>query len=165
MALFRSHSSFLHMMLTRAFGIVLSALLLFGFGIYILLIQPTMERVADAQMNQASSEMEASIQQLARGTETILYTIRGVLEHNVLFAGQDGVNDVAWPAEPQQIAEFNSFFLPFIDNNSSVSSIHIARLDGTELLVMRDDRGQPFNRLAGIDAANHKSDGIGAVGR
>ena len=32
MALFRSHSSFLHMMLTRAFGIVLSALLLFGFG-------------------------------------------------------------------------------------------------------------------------------------
>jgi hypothetical protein len=62
-------------------------------------------------MNQASSEMEASIQQLARGTETILYTIRGVLEHNVLFAGQDGVNDVAWPAEPQQIAEFNSFFI------------------------------------------------------
>lgn len=156
MALFRSHSSFLHMMLTRAFGIVLSALLLFGFGIYILLIQPTMERVADAQMNQASSEMEASIQQLARGTETILYTIRGVLEHNVLFAGQDGVNDVAWPAEPQQIAEFNSFFLPFIDNNSSVSSIHIARLDGTELLVMRDDRGQPFNRISHPDGNNNQ---------
>lgn len=73
MALFRSHSSFLHMMLTRAFGIVLSALLLFGFGIYILLIQPTMERVANAQMNQASAEMEASILQLAHGTEAILY--------------------------------------------------------------------------------------------
>ena len=61
MALFRSHSSFLHMMLTRAFGIVLSALLLFGFGIYILLIQPTMERDANAQMDQAAGEMQASI--------------------------------------------------------------------------------------------------------
>ncbi len=148
MALFRAHSSFLHMMLTRAFGIVLSALLLFGFGIYVLLIQPTMERVANAQMQQASSEMEASIVQLARGTDTILSTIRGVLEHNILFAEQEGVNDVAWPPQRQQIAEFNSFFLPFIDNNSNISSIHIARLDGTELLVMRDDRGQPFNRIS-----------------
>ena len=73
MALVPSRNSFLHMMLTRAFGIVLSALLLFSLGIYLLLIQPTMERVANAQMQQTSSEMAASIAQLAHGTETILY--------------------------------------------------------------------------------------------
>ena len=80
MALVPARNSFLRMMLTRAFGIVLSALLLFSLGIYLLLIQPTMERVANAQMQQTSSEMEASIAQLAHGTETILYTLRGVLE-------------------------------------------------------------------------------------
>ena len=156
MALFRSHSSFLHMMLTRAFGIVLSALLLFGFGIYILLIQPTMERVANAQMNQASAEMEASILQLARGTETILYTLRGVLEHNALSGPQPLDPAQPWPADMTKVADFNSFFLPFIDNNSSISSLHLARQDGAELLVMRDENGRAFNRISQPTATGNR---------
>jgi two-component system, sensor histidine kinase and response regulator len=148
MALFRSHSSFLHMMLTRAFGIVLSALLLFGLGIYTLLIQPTMDRVADAQMDEASSEMEASILQLARGTETILYTLRGVLERNALSGDMSHNPAQAWPADMTKVAHLNSFLLPFIDNNSSISSLHLARQDGAELLVMRDESGRVFNRIS-----------------
>ena len=156
MALFRSHSSFLHMMLTRAFGIVLSALLLFGFGIYILLIQPTMERDANAQMNQASAEMEASILQLARGTETILYTLRGDLEHNALSGPQPLDPAQPWPADMTKVADFNSFFLPFIDNNSSISSLHLARQDGAELLVMRDENGRAFNRISQPTATGNR---------
>ena len=38
--------------------------------------------------------------------------------------------------------------MPFIDNNANVSSLHLARLDGSELLVMRDASGRAFNRLS-----------------
>ena len=142
-----SRNSFLYMTLSRAFGIVLGALLLFGLGIHLLLIRPTMERVANAQMQQASSEMETSILQLARGTETILYTIRGVLEHNTLSKSAPDKPDQLWLEQPHQIAALNSFFLPFIDNNS-ISSIHLARQDGSELLILRDENGQPLNRIS-----------------
>lgn len=110
MALVPSRNSFLHMMLTRAFGIVLSALLLFSLGIYLLLIQPTMERVANAQMQQTSAEMEASIAQLAHGTETILYTLRGVLERNVLSGPQIPDPTRSWPIDTTKIAILNHFF-------------------------------------------------------
>ena len=156
MALFRTHSSFLHMMLTRAFGIVLSALLLFGFGIYILLIQPTMERVADAQLKQASSEMEASILQLAHGTETILYTLRGILERNALSGPQPQDPAQPWPVDMTKVADLNSLFLPFIDNNSSISSLHLARQDGAELLVMRDESGRVFNRISQLTPTGNR---------
>lgn len=148
MALVPARNSFLRMMLTRAFGIVLSALLLFSLGIYLLLIQPTMERVANAQMQQTSSEMEASIAQLAHGTETILYTLRGVLERNSLSKSPPADSTQPWPADITKIAELNHFFLPFIDNNASISSLHLARQDGSELLVMRDASGRAFNRLS-----------------
>ena len=110
MALVPARNSFLRMMLTRAFGIVLSALLLFSLGIYLLLIQPTMERVANAQMQQTSSEMEASIAQLAHGTETILYTLRGVLERNSLSKSPPADSTQPWPADITKLAELNQFF-------------------------------------------------------
>ena len=112
MALVPARNSFLRMMLTRAFGIVLSALLLFSLGIYLLLIQPTMERVANAQMQQTSSEMEASIAQLAHGTETILYTLRGVLERNSLSKSPPADSTQPWPADITKLAELNQFFCP-----------------------------------------------------
>lgn len=134
-------------MLSRAFGIALCALLLFGLGIHLLLIRPTMERMANAQMQQASSEMETSILQLAHGTETILHTIRGVLEHNIMVQSTQDESVGPWLEQPRRIAALNSFFLPFIDNNR-ISSIHLARQDGTEILVQRDEIGRPFNRIS-----------------
>ena len=148
MALARNRISFLYMMLSRAFGIVLGALLLFGLGINFLLIQPTMSRIADAEMQQASAEMETSILQLAQGTETILDTIRGVLEHNHLSPAGGSDGQQPWPAQQQELAALNSFFLPFIENHNSIFSIHLARLDGAEILVMRDENGHPFNRIS-----------------
>ncbi len=142
-----NRNSFLYMMLSRAFGIALCALLLFGLGIHLLLIRPTMERMANAQMQQASSEMETSILQLAHGTETILHTIRGVLEHNIMVQSTQDESVGPWLEQPRRIAALNSFFLPFIDNNR-ISSIHLARQDGTEILVQRDEIGRPFNRIS-----------------
>ena len=156
MALVPARNSFLRMMLTRAFGIVLSALLLFSLGIYLLLIQPTMERVANAQMQQTSSEMEASIAQLAHGAETILYTLRGVLERNSLSKSPPADSTQPWPADITKIAELNHFFLPFIDNNASISSLHLARQDGSELLVMRDASGRAFNRVSQPSATGNR---------
>ena len=110
MALARNRISFLYMMLSRAFGIVLGALLLFGLGINFLLIQPTMSRIADAEMQHASAEMETSILQLAQGTETILDTIRDVLEHNHLSPAGGSDGQQPWPAHQQELAALNSFF-------------------------------------------------------
>ncbi|MFC3914328.1 response regulator [Pseudaeromonas sharmana] len=148
MALARNRFSFLYMMLSRAFGIVFVALLLFGLAINFLLIRPTMSRIADAEMQQASAEMETSILQLAQGTETILSTIRGVLEHNHLSPSGRSDSQQPWPAHQQELAALNSFFLPFIDNHNSIFSIHLARLDGAEILVMRDENGLPANRVS-----------------
>ena len=46
--------------------------------------------------------------------------------------------------------------MPFIDNNASISSLHLARQDGSELLVMRDESGRAFNWVSQPSATGNR---------
>lgn len=118
--------------------LILFSLAAFTFSIYHLLGRPTIDRLAQAQMQLVSEQLEARLGRLLKSVEISLHTSRdwgsqGALDHN-------------------QLLRFNEFFFPVLANNRDISSIIFAHESGREFLLLRSADGHWVNRIS--DPAN-----------
>jgi len=121
----------------RSFLQILLVLVLFSGSVYLLLTVPTIDRLAEAQMEQSAEQLEARVQRLLQSVEITLNTSRhwgeqGSLDHNRLL-------------------HFNEFFFPMIANHPEISSVIFAHENGQEILLLLTPDGKWVNRISHPD--------------
>jgi len=118
----------------RSFLQVLLVLSLFAGSVYVLLMVPTIGKLAQAQMGQTADQLEARVQRLLQSVEITLNTSRSW--------GQQGSLD------HQQLLRFNEFFFPVIGNHPEISSVIFAHESGQEILLLQTEDGKWINRIS-----------------
>ncbi|THF57195.1 response regulator [Pseudothauera rhizosphaerae] len=121
----------------HAFLIVLATLALFAFSAYRFIVVPAIGEIAQSQMVQAASGVEARMQRLLATVETTLNTSRQW--------GVDGNLD------QDDILGFNRFFSPLIRHNADIASVIFAHESGREILLLPDGNGGWMNRISHPD--------------
>ncbi|HEX5805445.1 MAG TPA: response regulator [Macromonas sp.] len=118
----------------RTSGLILIALVVFALGSYRLLVRPTVQGLAQAEMGLVSEQVDARIQYLLGSVEVTLRSSRswgldGALDHN-------------------QVWRFNEFFFPIIGHHPEISSVNFAHESGREILLLHTADGKWVNRLS-----------------
>ncbi|MDR3368992.1 response regulator [Rhodoferax sp.] len=121
----------------RTSGLILLSLLVFAFGSYRLIVQPTVNGLAQAEMGLVSQQLDARIQRLFESVEMTLRSSRGW--------GQNGDLDL------RQLLRFNEFFFPVISNHTEISSVNFSNESGQEILLLHTAEGKWINRLSNPD--------------
>ena len=113
--------------------LTLAVLLAFAVSVLILVVRPTIDRLANARMGQAATELDGRVQQLLGTVETTLRTSLDWGRH-----GQARLDD---------LAGFNEIFFSVIANHAEISSVLLASDAGREILLLRNPDGSWVNRL------------------
>ncbi len=121
-------------LLLRAFAIALLTLCVFAASAYRFLVEPTIDRLAQAQMQQTAGELEARLRRLIGTVETTLRISRGW--------------GVAGSLQQDDIRRFNEFFVPVIAQHTEISSAIFARESGSELFLLRAADGTWTDRVS-----------------
>lgn len=117
------------------FGLLmLLALLVFAAGSYRLIVRPTVNDLARAQMELVSEQLEARLGRLLQTVEATLRSSRGW--------GANGDFDHG------QLTRFNDFFFPIIANQGELSSVVFAHESGREILLLLNADGTWVNRIS-----------------
>ncbi|MBK7415174.1 MAG: hypothetical protein IPJ38_08785 [Dechloromonas sp.] len=117
------------------FGLLmLLALAVFGAGSYRLIVRPTVDDLARAQMGLVSEQLEARLSRLLQTVEVTLRSSRGW-----------GVNG---DLDHTPITRFNEFFFPIIAHHDEISSVVFAHESGREILLLLNNDGTWVNRIS-----------------
>ena|GEM_PF-1008085 len=129
---------FANSLILRIGLLILFALAVFSFSIYQLIGRPSIDRLAEAQMQLVSEQLEARLNRLVKTVEITLRSSRDWGEHGAL--------------DHNQLLRFNELFFPILANNSDISSVIFAHESGREFLLLRNSDGHWINRIS--DPAN-----------
>ena len=117
------------------FGLLmLLALAVFAAGSYRLIVRPTVDDLARAQMGLVSEQLEARLSRLLQTVEITLRSSRGW-----------GVNG---DLDHTPITRFNEFFFPIIAHHDEISSVVFAHESGREILLLLNNDGTWVNRIS-----------------
>jgi two-component system, sensor histidine kinase and response regulator len=130
-------------LVVRTSGLILLSLLVFAFGSYRLVVQPTVNGLAHAEMGLVSQQLDAHIQRLFESVEMTLRSSRGW--------GQNGDLDL------RQLLRFNEFFFPIISSHTEISSVNFSNDLGQEILLLHTADGKWINRLSNPDVWGSKT--------
>ena len=121
-------------LVVRSFLQILLVLVLFAGSAYLLVTAPTIAKLADAQMGQASEQLKARVQRLLQSVEITLNTGRSWGEQGSL--------------EHDELLRFNEFFFPVIANHPEISSVIFAHESGREILLLQTAEQKWVNRIS-----------------
>lgn len=121
-------------LVTQSFLQVLLVLSLFAGSIYMLVIMPAINELAQAQMGQAGRHLEGRVERLLESVEITLNTSRQ-------WGEQGSLNH-------DELLRFNEFFFPVIGNHPEISSVILAHEGGREILLLNTNEGQWINRIS-----------------
>jgi len=113
--------------------LTLAVLLAFAVSVVVIVVRPTIDRLANARMGQAAGELDGRVQQLLGTVETTLRTSLDWGRH-----GQARLDD---------LSGFNEIFFSVIANHAEISSVLLASETGREILLLRNADGTWVNRL------------------
>ena len=114
--------------------LIMLALAVFSAGSYRLIVRPTVDGLAEAQMGIVSEQIEARVSRLLQTVEVTLRSSRG------------------WGASADldhaQLLRFNEFFFPIIANHGEITSVIFAHESGREILLLLTPDGRSVNRVS-----------------
>ncbi len=123
-------------LLARFAALIVFAFAVFCAGLYVLIVKPTREEIATAELLRATAQVENEFKSLVAQAERVLRTASewGKGGHFDLF----------------DVSTFNRLFMPLLATRPLVSSVFIA--DGTGRMLMLDTRseGEWRNRVGDI---------------
>ncbi|MGE5489684.1 MAG: response regulator [Actinomycetota bacterium] len=118
----------------RSLLLVILVLAIFSGSVYMLLMGPAIDRLAEAQMGQSAEQLEARVRRLLKSVEITLNTSRSW--------GEQGEID------HDQLLRFNEFFFAVIGNHPEISSVIFAHESGREILLLQSPDGKWRNRIS-----------------
>ena len=127
-------SSIRYSLLLRSFAIAVLTLCVFAATAYRFIVVPAIEGLAEAQMSQTASEMEARVVRLIDTVEVTLRISRGW--------------GLAGSLSQDELQRFNEFFIPVIAQHSEISSTIFAHQSGRELILLHGPDGKWSNRVS-----------------
>lgn len=134
--------TFASSMVLRMCGLILLSLTVFAFGCYHLIVQSTVDSLAQ-------SEMQVSAQQLEARTRNLLGSVENTLRTSQAWGGSSQWNSSTdWLTDKQQLQRFNEFFFPIIENHGEIASVNMAHESGREILLLHSADGGWVNRLS-----------------
>ncbi len=114
--------------------LTLVALAAFSAGIVKLIGQPSVERLAEAQMRLTAEQLESRYERLLHSVETTLRS-----SHGWGSVGSVDHND---------LLRFNEFFFPVLANHDEINSIILAHQSGREFFLLLTPDGGWINRIS-----------------
>jgi PAS domain S-box-containing protein len=129
-----TRTSIRYSLLWRAFAITALTLGVFAAISYRFIVEPAVNRLAEAQMGQTAVVMEGRVRRLLSSVEITLRTSRswGV-------AGQLDLNE---------LRRLNEFFIPIIEQHPEVSSTILAHESGREVFLLLGSDGKWTTRIS-----------------
>ena len=131
-------TGFANSLVTRIGLLILLALSAFTLGFYQLIGRPTVERLAEAQMQLAAKQLEARIGGVLKTVEVTLRSSHGWGKNATL--------------DHTQLQKFNEFFFSIIANHGEISSVIFAHESGREILLLMGEDGRWLNRISNPEA-------------
>jgi PAS domain S-box-containing protein len=114
--------------------LILLSLAAFTLSLYLLIGRPTVDRLAESQMQLAAEQLEARVTRLLKTVEVTLRSSQGW--------GKNANIDQT------RLLRFNEFFFPIIANHGEISSVIFAHESGREILLLMTDDGRWINRIS-----------------
>jgi PAS domain S-box-containing protein len=118
----------------RITALLAAVLLVFSVCAIRWVVAPSVQALARSQMGEASSQLDARVQQLLKSVESQLRTSQGW--------GRFGLLSL------DDLPRFNDFFFAVIANNSEISSVQIAGESGREIFLLHNSDGSWTNRIS-----------------
>ena len=125
---------FANSLILRIGLLILFALAAFAAALYLLIGQPTVDRLAHSQMERAAEQLEVRFSRLVKTVEIMLRSSQGW--------GKAGDLNL------DQLLRFNEFFFPIIANHGEITSVIFAHESGREILLLMTDDGRWINRIS-----------------
>ncbi|HEY6896523.1 MAG TPA: response regulator [Rhodocyclaceae bacterium] len=129
-----TRTSIRYSLLWRAFAIAALTLGVFAATSYRFIVEPAVDHLAEAQMGQTASVMEARVRRLLSSVEVTLRTSR-----SWGAAGQLNLNE---------LRRFNEFFIPVVEQHPEVSSAIFAHESGREVFLLLRPDGKWATRIS-----------------
>src|SRR5574343_341634 len=114
--------------------LILLSLAAFTLSLYLLIGRPTVDRLAESQMQLAAEQLEARLTRLFKTVEVTLRSSQGW--------GKNANIDQT------RLLRFNEFFFPIIANHGEISSVIFAHESGREILLLMTDDGRWISRIS-----------------
>ncbi len=126
--------SFANSLVLRIGLLILLSLAAFTLSLYLLIGRPTVDRLAESQMQLAAEQLEARLTRLFKTVEVTLRSSQGW--------GKNANIDQT------RLLRFNEFFFPIIANHGEITSVIFAHESGCEILLLMTDDGRWTNRIS-----------------
>ena len=135
--------TFASSLVLRMCGLILLSILVFAFGCYHLIVQRTVDSLAQ-------SEMQISAQQLQSRTQHLLSSVQDTLRASQSWGrSSTWTSQTDWlAANRRELQRFNDFFFPIIENHAEIASVNMAHQSGREILLLHDANGGWTNRVS-----------------
>ena len=127
---------FANSLILRIGLLIVLALGAFSFALYHLIGQPTVDRLARAQMELAAEQLEARFGSLLKTVEVTLRSSQGWGKHADI--------------DHDELLRFNEFFFPIITNHDEITSVIFAHESGREILLLMGEHGRWINRISAL---------------
>ena len=137
------HPGFANSLVLRISLLLLLALGAFTIGIYVLLGRPTVQRLAESQMQLAADQLKSRFEGMLHGVEVTIRSSQGW--------GMDNRLDHA------DLLRFNEYYFPVLANHDEISSVIFAHESGREILLLLGRDGRWINRISNPDAWGNKT--------
>ncbi|WP_412478430.1 response regulator [Azonexus sp. IMCC34839] len=134
---------FANSLVLRISLLLLLALGAFTIGLYLLLGRPTVQRLAESQMQLAADQLESRLEGMLHGVEVTIRSSQGW--------GMDNRLDHA------ELLRFNEYYFPVLANHDQISSVIFAHESGREILLLLGRDGRWINRITNPDAWGNKT--------
>ena len=134
---------FANSLVLRISLLLLLALGAFTIGIYVLLGRPTVQRLAESQMQLAADQIKSRFEGMLHSVEVTIRSSQGW--------GMDNRLDHA------DLLRFNEYYFPVLANHDEISSVIFAHESGREILLLVGRDGRWINRITNPDAWGNKT--------
>ncbi len=114
--------------------LILLSLAAFTICLYLLIGRPTVDRLAETQMQLAAEHLEARLTRLFKTVEVTLRSSQGW--------GKSADIDQT------RLLRFNEFFFPIITHHDEINSVIFAHESGREILLLLAEDGRWINRIS-----------------
>ncbi|MBA4710388.1 response regulator [Aquitalea aquatica] len=135
--------TFASSLVLRMCGLILLSLVVFAFGCYHLIVQSTVDSLAQSQMQIAAQQLDARMQRLLDTVDANLRTSQAWGRNSRWNSHTQWLQD-----DRQQLQRFNEFFFPIIENQREIASVNLAHESGREILLLHTADGGWVNRLS-----------------
>jgi two-component system, sensor histidine kinase and response regulator len=135
--------TFASSLVLRMCGLILLSLGVFAFGCYHLIVQSTVDSLAQSQMQISAQQLDARMQRLLDTVDANLRTSQAWGRNSQWDSHTQWLQD-----DRQQLQRFNEFFFPIIENQREIASVNLAHQSGREILLLHTADGGWVNRLS-----------------